>query len=91
MGGVDSGAPDRPGRETLRSVLRALDVLRELAAHPAGATPKTLSAALSPHLSTTYPRVNRRDRAWPGTTVPGLRSIPAAMTWTAPPARLLLA
>ena len=38
----------------LRSAARALTVMEALAAHPEGATPKTLSADLGLHLSTVY-------------------------------------
>jgi DNA-binding IclR family transcriptional regulator len=56
IGAGDAVAPGRP--EILRSVLRALDVLNELAAQPKGATPKAISAALGLHLSTTYHLLN---------------------------------
>ena len=58
----DSAAvPARP--ETLRSVLRALDVLNELASRPQGATPKAVSKALGLHLSTTYHLLNTLQAA----------------------------
>ena len=56
MDDVSATASARP--ETLRSVLRALDVLNELAARPQGATPKAISKALGLHLSTTYHLLN---------------------------------
>ncbi len=54
MATEESRSDTLQGSERLLSVRRALAVLEALAARPAGATPKELSAALGQHLSTSY-------------------------------------